>query len=417
MKRLLYLSVDGLLEPLGFSQVVRVIEGLAAKGWRYEVVSLEKRADLAKPERVRSVEQRLQAAGIRWSRLEWNDAGGARAAANNLAALTRAALHQTRQHRVDALHARSYVAAAAAQAVWLATKTPFVFDTRAYWIDERLEEGKWFTTPLRLAVARGLEHQLFACAAGVVTLTELQANDVRAGAFGPARDRPITCIPTCADYDDFVRRAPHACAAVPLAVRAQLRGKRVLGVIGSLNRSYCVDETLTLARLVLARDPTAHLLVLSAQTEAWTNALAQAQLPSSRVTIARANHDDMPQWLSLLEWGVLLLVPESRAKRASMPTKLAEFFATGVRPVQAGCNAEVSDWVTRAGSGVVLPTLDRGSLERAAEAIATPRPESELAEARARTQAHFSLASGVRRYDELWRAVFQGSAGLHSASS
>jgi glycosyltransferase involved in cell wall biosynthesis len=407
MKLLLYLSVDGLLEPLGFSQVVRVIEGLAAKGWRYEVISLEKAKDLASADRVRAVEARLAAAHIRWTRLEWNEAGGARAAASNLAALTTHALHRVRRGGIDAIHARSYVAATAAHAVWLTTRIRFVFDTRAYWIDERLEDGKWFTSPLRLGVARGLEHQLFACAAGIVTLTELQANDVRVGAFGPVGARPVRCIPTCADYDDFVRRPLAECLAVPLDLRERVDGKRVLGVIGSLNRSYCVDETLLLARKVLERDPTAHLLVLSGQGPEWTQAALRVGVPSDRLITRRANHDDMPQWLSLIDWGLLLLVPASKAKRASMPTKLAEFFASGVRPVQSGCNDEVGEWVRRAGSGLSLDSVTESSLDLAAEAIVSRHSAAELEVARARTREHFSLDHGVRRYDELWQCVFR----------
>lgn len=54
-----YLTADGLLEPIGFSQVVRVIEALARRGWRYRVVSLERPQDLARESRVREVRQRL----------------------------------------------------------------------------------------------------------------------------------------------------------------------------------------------------------------------------------------------------------------------------------------------------------------------------------------------------------------------
>ena len=38
--RILYVTADGLLEPLGFSQVVRVVEGLVRRGLRYDILSL-----------------------------------------------------------------------------------------------------------------------------------------------------------------------------------------------------------------------------------------------------------------------------------------------------------------------------------------------------------------------------------------
>ncbi|MBI5482380.1 MAG: hypothetical protein HY906_26225 [Deltaproteobacteria bacterium] len=111
--------------------------------------------------------------------------------------------------------------------------------------------------------------------------------------------------------------------------------------------------------------------------------------------------------LSLIDWGLLLLNPTSPAKRASVPTKLAEFFAAGVRPAQFGWNPEISDWVRRAGSsGLVLRSVDPAGLDEAAAAIATtPRDEATLKRARDVTAPHFSLEAGVERYDRIWKAV------------
>lgn len=404
---LLYLSADGLLEALGFSQVLRVVEALAARGWRYGLVSLEKPKDLERTARVREVRARLSAAGVNWRAIPYAATGSGRDAAANELALIDAAVSLARRRAISGMHARAYHGAFAAFSAWMAAGVPYVFDARSYWFDERLEEGRWFTSPLRLGVARGVEHQLFAHAAGVVTLTELQAEDVRSGKFGPSRHRAVQCIPTCADFDDFTRRPPELCARVPEGIRAQLAGKSVLGVIGSINRSYLVDETLHLARLVLERNDEAHLLILGSQHEEYARRVAAEGIPADRVTITRADHDDMPQWLSLIDWGLLLLNPSSPAKRASMPTKLAEFFASGVRPVQFGCNEEVSHWVRRTGSGFVLDGASERQLVAAAGRIAsTPRDENVIGRARVIAKPHFSLAAGIDRYEQVLKRVF-----------
>lgn len=410
---ILYVTADGLLEPLGFSQVLRVVEGLARQGFRYRILSLEKPADLAKTERVRRVERRLAAAGVDWVARPYDWSGSARAAIENLRTLIGHTLRLVRSGQVTGIHARAYHGVFAAHTAWFAHRTPYLFDTRSYWFDERLEEGRWFTTPIRLGLARGFEHQFFAQAAAVVSLTELQANDVRRGRFGPSRERPIVCIPTCADYDDFVRRAPEACPAVPESIRAQLAGKLVLGIVGSLNRSYLVDETLALVRRVLALRPDAHLLVLTGQRDAYLERLNAAGIDASRATVTKADHDAMPQWLSLISWGLLLLDPQSPAKRASMPTKLAEFFATKVRPVQFGCNEEVSAWVTRAGTGLVLNGVDPASLDQAATRIAESAiSDEQLERGRAVTEPHYSLRSGIARYAGVLRGSLARSGGL-----
>jgi hypothetical protein len=406
-KPILYVTQDGLLEPLIHSQVVRVVEALTRRGWRYRILSLEKPPDLADVARVRALRARLQDAGIEWDAGPFDWSQTTAAAAANMRFLLEGAVRLARRGAIAGLHARAYVPGVAALAAWNATALPWVFDARSFWIDERLEEGRWFTTPLRLAIARGLEHQLFTTASGVVTLTEIQAREVRER-FKPLGPRPVTCITTIADYDDFVRRPVESLTRVPQAIKQRLAGKRVLAIIGSINRSYLVDETLEVARRVLTRSKEAHLLVLSAQREEYEKRLAALGVPLDQVTVTRAEHDAMPEWLSLVHWCLLLLHPASPAKRASMPTKLGELFAAKVRPIQFGCNAEVSQWVERAGTGLVLRSVDSSELERAAQAVLSTRGDEGLEAGREITRPHYSLQSGVEKYDQLLQAVFPG---------
>ncbi len=404
MKQLLYLTADGVLQPLGFSQVVRVVEGLARRGFRYRLFSLEREQDLAREARVREVRSRLNAAGVIWQWAPWREGGGGKAALDNEVALIRAA---TQTSAVGGIHARAYHSAVAALTRHTVDRVPYLFDTRSYWFDERLEEGRWFTSPLRLGVARGIEHQLFSQASAVVTLTDLQADDVRQGRFGPSRHRAVQCITTCADYDDFTRQPASECRRVPADVRARLSGQRVIGVIGSINRSYLVTETLELCRLMLERDSQAHLLILSGQQREYAERLEALKVDPSRYTITRADHDAMPQWLSLIHWAPLLLQPDSPAKRASMPTKLAEFFACGVQPIHFGCNVEVGQWVQRSGLGFSLPDVSPRSLAAAADRVVSQQRPVDLPAAREHTRGHFSLEAGLQKYEQVLTQTFE----------
>src|SRR6201999_1054209 len=123
-----------------------------------------------------------------------------------------------------------------AMAARTAFRVPFLFDTRGMWIDERIEDGRWFTNPAALRAGRALERRLFRAASGVVTLTELEAGDVRAGDYGDAaRGRPITAIPTCADYEEFRIQRPEEWRHVPAELARRLKGRLVLSFVGAMN--------------------------------------------------------------------------------------------------------------------------------------------------------------------------------------
>lgn len=410
----LYVTFDGVLQQLGYSQVARVVGALARGGNPYVLLSLERPADLANAERVDRVRTALSDAGVDWTPLAYAEHGGSRAVVTNVAHATIAALRIARRRRIGLVHARAFHSALVARAVRATLGTPYLFDARAYWVDEQVEEGRRFTTPRAYALAKAVERDLFSRAAGVVTLTDLQAGDFREGHLGRWGGRPVVVIPTCADYAEF--RPREAGETAPAELAAFLGGATgpgagpVLGIVGSLNRSYLGEATASLAASVLRRRPGARLLVLSSQREAYRALLERAGAPTDATLVREVGHGDVARWMRHIDWGLLLL-RENAAKRASVPTKLAEFFAAGVRPVQIGCNPEVSEWVRRAGSGLVLPGTSDSDLERAAAHIVeNERAASELVQARTATQPHFGLESGVARYAEIVRRLHDAKA-------
>jgi hypothetical protein len=398
----LYVTFDGALQPLAFSQAVRVVAGLGHRGLRYHLLSTERSADLANAERSRAVEELLRPAGVGWTHVTADSMGTARRAADALVRMIAQAVRVIRRERIRLVHARGYHGALLARALKEMTGLPYIFDARGYWIEERSGPGHWFSTSTSYAVGKFIEQTLFRAADAVVTLTDLQATDLLSGLFGPP-PRMIEVIPTCTDYDAFYLRKsrpakPDVGGAVPQTVRSRLEGKLVVSIVGALNDSYYVKEALTLAKLAVERAPSAHILVLSLQQREYGAALQSLGVPSERYTLASAEHWAMPDWLQWIDWGLLLL-PETAAKRASMPTKLAEFFATGVRPVFFGCNSEATRWVERAGSGYVLPSITPEQLLEASSVVtASTIDHARLLRARGITEPHFSLASCLDRY-------------------
>jgi hypothetical protein len=265
-----------------------------------------------------------------------------------------------------------------------------------------------------------MEQGLFRAADAVVTLTELQATDLVGGLFGPP-PALLGVIPTCADYDAFFLREsrpakPDDDRTIPDVIRSRLAGKRVIGIVGALNSSYYVEEAMTLAKLATQISPTTHLLILSRQRREYETSLQSARIPFDRYTLAEAEHWSMPNWLQWIDWGLLLL-PETAAKRASMPTKLAEFFACGVRPIFYGCNSEATRWVERACSGYVLPSIDEAALTYAARNITDSQADhARLRRAREITIPHFGLVSCIDRYVRLVSACLS-RPGAQSAGA
>ena len=138
----LYISYDGMLEPLGQSQVLAYLEQLAPD-FRIHLLSFEKPSDLAKSDLVKTVRARIEAAGIRWTRLRYHKAPSAPATAFDIAVGSAVATAIAIRHRVSVVHARSYVPGLMALVVKRASGARFLFDMRGLWADERVDGGIW----------------------------------------------------------------------------------------------------------------------------------------------------------------------------------------------------------------------------------------------------------------------------------
>jgi glycosyltransferase involved in cell wall biosynthesis len=396
---ILYITFDGLLEPLGRSQVLSYLLRLSEQGFRYTLISLERERDLSDAALVEGLERELTEHHIRWVRLPYLT-GGARAVFRNCRAAFRAARREFKRSPVWIVHARSYVATLVGWMLRRMYGTPYIFDMRGYWIDELADEGRWVTNQIAYKIGKKFERKLLEDASAVVTLTELQADDLRAGLLKKFPRRPIEVITTCADYEEFDRSKPDR-GVVPDAIRERLRGKLVIGMVGSINASYRVDESFLLFKYLWEARPDAHLLCLTRQTAEMEAVLRKHSIPESAYTLTTARHQDMADWMKHIDWAILLLNARY-SKRGSMPTKLAEFFAAGVRPIQYGCNEEVSRKVQESGLGLVLEGVTTEDLRRAAAAVAaTPLSNEQAARAREATSSHFSLEAGVRKYQSL----------------
>ncbi len=393
--RILYLTFDGLLEPLGQAQVVPFVERLAALGFRYTVVSLEKAADLADEGRVEALRERLHGAGIRWRCAPYVFGGGMRQLTRNWSAVFGLAGRELRHEQADLVHARAHVTASVAWVLRGLTRTPYLFDVRGYWVDEKVSERDRAWMRAAHGIGKAIERRLLRDAAGVVMLNEVIAGDLRRWCVG----KPARVIPTCADYEVFSPEAD--VSAVPANVRAGLHSKIVVAWLGAVRPSYYVNESLQLFRHLRDLRADAHLLCITQQPEALEQALTLNGIPESAYTLAATRHDETAAWLRLARWGLLLLV-ERASSRGAMPTKLAEFLAAGVRVVQFGGNDAVRDAVRLAGNGIVLEDLSDVSLRRAAQQIAAAPPADDSAwRVREATRARFGLEAGVARYADV----------------
>jgi len=394
----LYVSYDGLLEPLGQSQVVAYLVPLA-RDHDVTVLSFEKPVDLADAEGVRALQARLRTANVSWIRLRYHKAPSLPATAFDIVHGATVGVAAARSARVGIVHARGYVPSAIAVWVKRLTRAKFLFDMRGFWPDEKVDAGHWTKASLAYRLTKRWERMFFAQADGIVSLTETGVRTFGLLGHPARRDIPVEVIPTCADLTRFCPGPVDAA----LAVRLGLASSLVIGYVGTLSNWYLREATLQyLARLCVSWPEAKVLFVTREDHERLRADAAAAGLAPDRMVLAAAAFEEMPAFVRLMRLGVFFIKPVP-SKRGSAATKLAEFLGCGVPVVINDGVGDSGDLVRRHGVGVVLADVTRETMEASLVPVARLLGDSSAgARCVAAARAHFDLAVGVAKYSALY---------------
>lgn len=379
-----YLSYDGALEPLGRSQVVPYVVGLAVAGLPLTLVSFEKPRDYGIPgspsAAARGLAAELSAARVRWLPLRYHKRPTLPATLWDVATggATLLRLRLTRGLRV--VHARGYVAGLMAWMLKKTTGVQFVFDMRGFWPEERVDGGLWRADSRLYRVVKVLERRFLRDADHIVVLTERARAELRRRGVRP----PVTVVPTCVDLERFQPAATRPVA--PTFVYA-----------GSLGTVYPLDAMLAFVQRARAREPRARLLLVTrAERDFVSGALAVSGLDGA-VTVDAAAHAEIPALLGGASVGLAFYRPGS-SRQATCPTKVGEYLACGLPVVVSAGVGDMDELIAGHRTGVVVAEFTDAAYEHALDDLEKLLLEPDLAaRCRALAERHFSLRSGVER--------------------
>lgn len=392
--RVLYISYDGMLEPLGQSQVLAYQEHLS-NSFDIHLISFEKPADLANTQSMRLLKQRIAKAGIHWHPCVYHKRPSALATAFDIAVATLHGYWLIKRHRLSIVHARSYVSAVAALVLKRLTGVSFIFDMRGFWADERVDGGLWPKNGRMYRLSKWFERQFLLNADHVVSLTEAAVQVMRGFDYLQSKQPVFTVIPTCADLDRFK----------PSLV-LNPKDPFVLGYVGSAGTWYLFDKVAACFSQLLQIKPEARFLIINrGEHDYILKHLLSASLPIGSFEIKAANHSEVPGLMAKMHAGVFFVKP-AFSKQASAPTKLAEFLGCGIPCLS---NSKVGDMekVLKADNvGVVLDSFDdtamANGLDELIQLASQPDTAARCVESAKR---HFSLDEGVRRYSSIYSTI------------
>lgn len=396
MKRqsLLYISYDGMLEPLGQSQVLAYLKRLAV-GRHIHLISFEKPIDWANITERELLSQKIAAAGIVWHALRYHKRPSALATAWDIVNGITLGLWLVLWYRLQIVHARSYVSSVVALALKRLTGVKYIFDMRGFWADEKVDGGSWSRNGMLYRVTKGFERRFMLAADHLVSLTHAGVREVKLFPYLAGHMPPFSVIPTCADLSRF--------SPLPKTNLYDSDDVFVLGYVGSVGTYYLFDEVIACFVQLLNIRPDARFMIVNRdQHDLIRNRLEAAGVPDAKVELVSARHGEIPSYMARMDAGIFFIKPVF-SKQASAPTKLAEFLGCGIPCLANAGVGDMAEVLEGEQVGVAMRSFDVDAMTTALykllEMVAAPTTSARCVSA---AKQYFSLDEGVRQYSQIY---------------
>lgn len=415
--KVLYLSYDGMTDPLGQSQVIPYLRGLAQLGHEIHIVSFEK--PLAFAAQKETIAQILNAAHIVWHPQQYTKKPPVLSTLKDLWVLRRVCKKLHHRLGFDLLHCRSYLTSLIALSFKNKYGIPFVFDMRGFWADERVEGKIWnISNPLFNTIYKYFkkkEIQFLNQSARIISLTHAAKAEIYAWPAYTGGAEKIKVIPCCADLEHFSLQSNMQKSAVRHSLGIEDK-KLVISYVGSLGTWYMADEMLVLFKRIKEVYSEALLLLITTHSQAEVNTyLSQHGIVATDVVVKAGKRHEMPSLIGASDLSMFFVRP-TLSKKASSPTKMGEIMGCGIPLI---CNSGVGDVesiVQQSACGLCISDFSEASLQKVVQQI--PKLlQLDSQKIRHAAEQYYALKEGVARYEEVYASIRRSKETLSPLST
>lgn len=385
VKNILYLSYDGMTDPLGQSQVLPYIVGLSKKGFCFHLISFEK------PDRFEKLKADIQQIcdqhNITWHPRIYTKKPPLFSTLYDVWRMRKLAFKLHGMHNFSIIHCRSYLSAMVGLAMKNKLNTKFLFDMRGFWADERVDGNIWnLKNPIYKIVYtffKSQEVKFLSQSDQIISLTHAGKNEMCNWKGMKDLAEKITVIPCCTDLELFK----------PMDRDSD---QFTIGYLGSLGTWYMLTEMLQVYKMILKQIPNAKFHFLTKDDPNLVYKEAQVlDLDCAKILVEESSRNEIPEKTKNWDFSIFF-IRASYSKISSSPTKQGELMGLGIPII---CNTGVGDVdqiVKKYNSGIIV------NLEKNLNLDIKKFVTSNKISLHKKAHDIFSLKKGIESYNQIY---------------
>lgn len=317
MKKILYLSLTGMTEPLGRSQVLEYLIKLSQEH-KFYLISFERESNFIKTNEIKKLTKKND---ISWQHLNYSNKYGLISTIIQIIKVLYYGSLCIKKNNIDIIHARSLIPAAMGFFLKKLFGIKLLFDIRGFLIDEKIDSNRLNKNTILFNMLKRFEYHMYAEADHIVTLTHAAKNILNKNLL--IYEYKVTVIPTCANKVFFPELNKKECNAIRQEIGFTTSNK-ILIHTGTTQNRYDFNIEVQIFKELHNSDPEFKFLIINKGEKKYIENIFRLNLikPCDYYIIS-ASFDEIYKYLNIADMSIFL-IPPTYSKLAMAPTKFAE---------------------------------------------------------------------------------------------
>ena len=399
-KKIVFLSYDGITDPLGQSQILPYLFGVSSnKKYKITIVSFEKTNNYFQNKNF--ILKKLEKNNIVWIPLKYTKYPPIFSTLWDIYKLNQT-VKKLKDNGVDLIHCRSYNTTLVALGFKRKYKIPFIFDMRGFYADERVDGRIWNLNNIIYKKIYNYfklkEKDFLQCSDYTISLTENGKKEIVS--WNLSNQSKIKVIPCCTDENLFQKKNIQN-------VRNELgfnKNDFIISYIGSIGTWYMLDEMLDFFKCLQIKKPNAKFFFITKDNPQLILEKAKSKkIDVSSIKIQPSSREMMPSYIGASNFSIFFILPVF-SKKASSPTKMGEIMNLGIPII---CNSGVGDVDEIMGKSMpelLVKDFSNNDYDRVIALITNnykPNQKSIIET----SHSYYSLEKGIDKYKEVYKEI------------
>ena len=399
-QKIVFLSYDGITDPLGQSQILPYLFGVASKNnYKITIVSFEKIKNHLQNKDV--ILNKLNKNNVEWIPLRYTKYPPIFSTLWDVYKLSKS-INKLKNKGLDLIHCRSYITTIVALGFKKKYKVPFIFDMRGFYADERVDGKIWslnnFIYKKIYNYFKSKEKEFLQFSDYTISLTENGKKEILS--WNLANQSKIKVIPCCTDKNLFQTKNIQN-------VRAELDFNKedfIISYVGSIGTWYMLDEMLDFFKcLQIKKSKAKFLFITKDDPQLILEKVKSKKIDISSIKIQPSSREMMPSYIGVSNFSIFFILPVF-SKKASSPTKMGEIMNLGIPII---CNSGVGDVDEIMGKSMpelLVKEFSNNEYQRVIDLI-TNNYQPNQKNITKTSHSYYSLEKGVEKYKEVYQEV------------